>query len=483
MVIKPIYLTALRAEAEAQLSNITLIKPVTHSTEELLHELHVHQIELEMQNEELRVAYNALEASRASYMNLYEFAPTGYLTLTYEGLIAELNLTGATLLGIERIKLINRHFASLVAPQDGDRWYLLFKDMLQSTEEAYDFELALQRSDNSVFHVQLNCVLVRADDKAPIVRIMITDITKHKRTELELRIAATAFEAQESITITDMTSVIMKVNKAFIEITGYTEAEVVGKKMSILKSGRHNADFYTAMWGSIERVGTWQGEIWNRRKNGEVYPNWLSITAVREKGGEVTHYVATHVDITLRKKDEAEKHRLTQLYAALSQCNQAIVRSKNKEELFTQVCRHVVIYGGMEMAWIGLLNKQSKQIEVVASYGNGLDYLEGIHVSANENEDTGRGPTGIALRKDHPFWCQDFQHDPVTAPWHESGEKFGWGAAAVMPLHCNGEVIGPFNLYSSEVNAFDQAAKNLLIEMATYIDYALNHFEHEAQRR
>ena len=82
-----------------------------------------------------------------------------------------------------------------------------------------------------------------------------------------------------------------------------------------------------------------------------------------------------------------------------------------------------------------------------------------------------------------PFWCQDFQHDPATAPWHERGAKFGWKASAALPLHRNGVVIGVFTLYAAEINAFDQAARNLLVEMAMDIDYALNSFEREAQRR
>jgi diguanylate cyclase (GGDEF)-like protein/PAS domain S-box-containing protein len=403
--------------------------------------------------------------------------------LTYEGLIAEVNLKGVLILGVERNKLINSRFSALVTPKDSDRWYLFFKNMIQSTEEVHNFEISLQRSDKSKFDAQLNCLLLTAEDKATIVLIMLTDITERKHTELDLRIAATAFEAQESIAIIDRAGIIIKVNKAFTEMTGYLPEELVGRKISMLKSERHHTDFYEAMWASIIRNGTWQGEIWGRRKNGEVYLSWLSITEVKESGGEATHFVATHIDITRRKETEAEKQRLTQLYAALSHCNQAIVHCDNQEALFTEICRNVVMFGEMEMAWIGLLDKQSKLLKVVAAYGSGTDYLEDIHISIDENEAIGRGPTGIAFREDRPFWTQDFQHDPATAPWHERGAKFGWEASASLPLHRNGVVIGTFTLYASAVNAFDQVARNLMVEMAMEIDYALNNFEIEAQRR
>ncbi|MFA5019297.1 MAG: GAF domain-containing protein [Methylobacter sp.] len=131
-----------------------------------------------------------------------------------------------------------------------------------------------------------------------------------------------------------------------------------------------------------------------------------------------------------RKEGEARNQRMAQLYAALSQCNQAIMRCNNEEELFPQICRVAVTFGGMKMTGIGLLDEQTKQLKQVASYGSGTEYLDGIQTSIDEDEVSGRGPTGTAMREDHPFWCQDFMHDPVTAPWHECGAAFGWGVLA-----------------------------------------------------
>jgi diguanylate cyclase (GGDEF)-like protein/PAS domain S-box-containing protein len=135
------------------------------------------------------------------------------------------------------------------------------------------------------------------------------DITDRKRVEAERRIAATAFESQLGMVVTDAHNTILRVNFAFTEITGYGAEEVVGRKTNLLKSGRHDAAFYQAMWETIGGAGSWQGEVWNRRKNGEVYPEWLTITAVKAETGEVTHYVATLADITQRKAaDDEIKH-------------------------------------------------------------------------------------------------------------------------------------------------------------------------------
>lgn len=131
------------------------------------------------------------------------------------------------------------------------------------------------------------------------------DISQRKRAEAELRIAATAFEAQEGMVVTRADGRILRINRAFAEITGYQPQEALGQKMSLLKSGRHGPGFYAAMWQAIRRHGSWQGEIWDRRRNGEVFPAWLTITTVRNAAGEVTHCVGTLADITQRKAGEA----------------------------------------------------------------------------------------------------------------------------------------------------------------------------------
>ncbi len=134
--------------------------------------------------------------------------------------------------------------------------------------------------------------------------VLVNDITERKNAEVELRVAATAFESQEGMIITDARSVILKINRAFTEMTGYSAEEAVGRKMNLLKSGVHDDGFYKAMWTSINTSGAWRGEVWNRRKNGEVYPEWLTITAVRGEDGLISHYVGTMIDITARKADE-----------------------------------------------------------------------------------------------------------------------------------------------------------------------------------
>jgi diguanylate cyclase (GGDEF)-like protein/PAS domain S-box-containing protein len=152
----------------------------------------------------------------------------------------------------------------------------------------------------------------------PMLTAIMRDITERKQIESDLHLAAAAFDTQEGIMITDAKSVILRVNHAFCEITGYSAEEAIGQTPSLLKSGRHNADFYSAMWKTIHETGKWSGEVWDRRKNGEIYPKWLTITAVKDAHGTLTHYVGSHLDITQSKADEDQIQMLA-FYDPLTQ--------------------------------------------------------------------------------------------------------------------------------------------------------------------
>ncbi|MDO9105420.1 MAG: PAS domain S-box protein [Methylovulum sp.] len=245
-------------------------------------------------------------------------------------------------------------------------------------------------------------------------------------------------------------------------------------------------DDYDGIVASIEasaqNLTPWHYDYRVRFDDGTV--RWLSGNSLPEReadGSMIWHGFIT--DITERKGVEAKIQRMTNLYAALSQCNQAIVRCATEAELFPQICRDAVQFGGMKMAWIGMIDPDSHWIHPVASFGAGVEYLHELRISVDVDNPFGQGPTGIALRGNEPVWCQDFIHDPRTGPWHEQGRRYGWAASAALPLHRNGMVIGVFTLYADVVNAFDEAERNLLLEMTMDIDYALNNFVQEAARQ
>jgi diguanylate cyclase (GGDEF)-like protein/PAS domain S-box-containing protein len=178
------------------------------------------------------------------------------------------------------------------------------------TREPMDLTFQIRRPDGELRYMR-NRAALHCDDVDVPKRLIGTteDVTQRKTLEADLRVAATAFDCQEGIVVTDPNLTILRVNRAFSSLLGYTSEEAVGQTPKLLQSGRHGSDFYAAMWVDIKHHGAWQGEIWNRRKNGEVFPEWLSISVVRNDEGVVTHYVGTHTDITLRKAAEDEiKH-------------------------------------------------------------------------------------------------------------------------------------------------------------------------------
>jgi PAS domain S-box-containing protein len=283
--------TSLRREAENIVANIAPSKPDVDPNEVLMHELLVHKVELEMQNEELRKAHVEMEEARDRYVNLYEFAPVSYITLSREGLISKINLTGCILMGVDRYQLISRRFSQYVAEQDKDLWHRMFMSMIKyPATEKQVFELQMKRPDESIYHVQLNCLNWEADEKDSVLRMTMTDISKLKFAEAELKIAAIVFESYEPMLVSDANNVILQVNKAFTETTGYTAAEATGKTPKLLSSGLHDEVFFAEMWESIRNKGHWIGEIQNKHKNGDIYVEHMHITAVKNSWGEVTHY-------------------------------------------------------------------------------------------------------------------------------------------------------------------------------------------------
>ncbi len=144
-----------------------------------------------------------------------------------------------------------------------------------------------------------------------------TDITDRKEVEQELRISAVAFEATEGIMVTDAQGNILRVNQAFTSITGYSPEEVIGHPPSLLHSGLQNNEFYQEMWHQLSREGSWRGEVLNKRKDGTIYPEWLTISAVQGAAGEISHFVGTFTDISARKEAE-EKIREMAFFDALT---------------------------------------------------------------------------------------------------------------------------------------------------------------------
>lgn len=228
-----------------------------------------------------------------------------------------------------------------VHPDDYDRCLEIYSGSFDR-REPFSMEYRLQGRDGEYLWF-IDQGIPRFDHKETFVGYIgsLLDITELKKQERELRLSAGVFEhSREGIMITDANSVIMQVNRAFTSITGYGD-EVVGKTPGILKSGRHDPDFYQAMWAQLDQEHYWKGEIWNRRANGEVYPESLSISAVCDSAGEIENYVGLFSDISVWKDYETDlMHRANHDYLTglpnrsllYDRLSQAIKRSARNQQ-------------------------------------------------------------------------------------------------------------------------------------------------------
>jgi diguanylate cyclase (GGDEF)-like protein/PAS domain S-box-containing protein len=193
-----------------------------------------------------------------------------------------------------------------IAPKElADTYLLADRQLLDNPgTQIYEAQVRFASGENRdvMFH---KATFTKPDGSVGGLVGLMLDITERKRMEDNLQQAATVFDnSAEGVTISTPDGTIIAVNRAFTEITGYAENEVIGRNPRMFQSGRHDKHFYREMWASIAANGRWQGEVWNRRKDGETFPEWISITAVRDKEHRLTNYVATFSDITHQKQAE-----------------------------------------------------------------------------------------------------------------------------------------------------------------------------------
>ncbi len=291
-----------RAEHRLTQQQSTVSGNFEADAKKLLHELQVHQIELEMQNEELLIAQAKIEDSLKRYTELYDMAPVGYLTLGRDGAIHQINLKAAKQLGIFRAQLKQQRFSIFISAGS----LPVFNDFLSEVfvgKTAHGCELTLLSADSCPTRIiQLEAI---ANDDEQTCRAILVDITERKDHEEKLKLSNLVYQAiGEAIMVADADNQIVTVNPAFTELTGYTLQEAVGQSTALLKSGHQSEAFYQIMWHALETTGHWQGEIWNRRKNGEIYLEWLTINTVYDDQNNVRHRVATFSDITDQKHAE-----------------------------------------------------------------------------------------------------------------------------------------------------------------------------------
>ena len=284
---------------------------------------------------ERKAAEIELRESRTLMASVLASASYSIIATDPQGLITVFNKGAETLLGYAAGELIGKRdpgafhdpdevvaYASLLARELGIAvapGFDAFVARTRATGEPDEREWTYIHRDGTRIPVLLSITAIR-DQNGEITGYLgiATNIEERKQAEANLRVAAIAFESQEGMMITDPKGIIVRVNQAFTRLTGYSAEEAIGQTPSLFKSGRHDAAYYQRMWTTLKDTGHWQGEIWNRRKNGKIYAEMLTISSVIAPDGQVSNYIGTFSDISRNSEAEAEIHRLA-FYDPLTQ--------------------------------------------------------------------------------------------------------------------------------------------------------------------
>lgn len=373
--------SALRNAAEKKLGRSLDLSPELKdlTSEKIMHELRVHQIELEMQNDELKRVQLALEESRDKYQDLYDFSPVGYFTLTHNGIIREANLTGAILLGMPRPKLINMRFGHFVASESDDQWYRHLISALGHVEKQTCF-LTLKRDDGSSFYARLESIRMNAPaqpqgetDHRFIIRIAVSDITEAKRMEESLReserqrdednirdgerLRAITDHAFDGIILVNDRGEISSWNPAAERIFGHSSSEAMGKNVHDLLAPQEYlpTSFSAVREFAVSGLGNALGRITQlvgRRKDGEKFPIELSLSSFQMDGS--WHAAGIARDISKNKRAEEALRESEKKYRLLAENTQDVIWQADLNLAFTYVNPAIVqMTGYTPDEWIG----------------------------------------------------------------------------------------------------------------------------------
>jgi diguanylate cyclase (GGDEF)-like protein/PAS domain S-box-containing protein len=254
----------------------------------------------------------ALHEAKEELAAVYRCAPLGVITLKTDGRVKLWNPAAENILGWKETEVVGNVLPNISAMLTHRHRVSGNRPLAAHDEAIKGREIQQLKKDGTPVDLSVSLASVRdvAGQAAGIVCI-VEDISRRLRDAEKLRLSGKIFEnTQEGILVTDAQGVILAVNQAFVAVTGYTAADAIGRKPNLLNSGLHDRSFYQEMWRLLIKDGHWRGDIWNRRKNGEIYPEWINISAIRDDDGNLSNYVAIFSDISKAKENEESLLRL-----------------------------------------------------------------------------------------------------------------------------------------------------------------------------
>ncbi len=296
-----------RRQAEARMlkkaalspENIETLSP--EATRQLLHELRVHQIELEMQNEELRESQAALAVVQARYFDLYDLAPVGYCTVSEQGMIVQANLTAASLLGVARGALVNKPLSQFIARADQDPYYLHRRKLLE-TGEPQSCELRMVKNGGTQFWAHLAVTAAQDAGGGPELRVVLSDISERKRTELAAaRLATIVNSSDDAVISQDLRGIVISWNHGAEKIFGYPASEIIGKSIALLIPPEHQEEESEILGRIVRGASVQHFDTVRRKKDGSIIDVDITVSPIRDEAGSIVGASKVARDVTERK--------------------------------------------------------------------------------------------------------------------------------------------------------------------------------------
>jgi PAS domain S-box-containing protein len=281
----------------------------------------------------------------------------------------------------------------------------------------------------------------------------------------------------------DCSGVITYSNRAHHRILGYENGELVGKAIwQLLPPGGEQGTLreYLAYLVKEQPKPAPYFSV-NRKKDGSLVDLQIDWDYQRDDAGRLKGFISVITDITERNKAEAKLRNVTRLYALLSQINQTIIRTKDRDGLFRSICQVAIEFGRFTMVWAGLIDEATGVVRPVTYAGQEDGYLNVISIRISDDA-AGKGPTGSALRGGALSICDDIATDPRMLPWRDEALNRGYRSSAAIPFRQRGKVIGSLNLYAAEPSFFTEDERKLLTEIGVEISFALDTMEGEKER-
>jgi PAS domain S-box-containing protein len=419
----------------------------------------------------------ATDFGELRFRALFNHAPVGVVLADSDSRYIDANPRACELLGYSHEELISLGAANIIAKVEIGEISPTLNAIHR--QDVHKREWLFQRKDGTTFSA--NVIAMRLPDGCLLG--IIDDITDRQLVdEYRARFAAIVSSSLDAIVSKDLQGTVISWNAAAEDIFGYTASEMIGTPISRLfpadRKEEENAILEKLRRGDkVDHLDTIR-----RTKDGRLVNVSVSISPIRNSTGEIIGASKIARDISVLKAREAELVRMSRLYAALSQVNQAIVWSPDREALFSKVCEVLVQFGGFGAAWIGLPDQASGRIVPVAQFGDATNYLQSINIYADDQPE-GRGPSGLTLRSGQSYICNDMRNDAAFSPWRSQIEIAGFLASATFPIRLGGEVAGILTVYADTLDFFHDKEIALLEEAAGDLSFALDNFARDAARQ